>query len=154
MRRELTIADLSDAREIAFVSAVLDLGGLQHAAQAALRAGYGKTLPEAERSAAFLLGAPRICRAIATETKGRFDAATATAFQTLVEVCADPDAPANARVAAAKDILDRSSVGPPISRSANVHVGDNGLADWIKKLDEIERAERQTLDAQAVKFSP
>ncbi|UZF91643.1 hypothetical protein [Bosea sp. NBC_00550] len=43
MRRPITTADLSDPREVAFITALLALGGPQHAVAAAQRAGYGST---------------------------------------------------------------------------------------------------------------
>lgn len=135
MSRALTITDLSDPREAAFVAAVFDLGGPQHATEAALRAGYGRTAAEAERAAAFLLGSQRISRAIAGETKARFDIAAAAAFNTLVEVCTDRKAPASARISAAQEILSRSSVGPIMSRSAhlNANVQDDRLVEVLRE---------------------
>lgn len=146
--KALTIADLADSREAAFVSEVLTLGP-QYAAEAARRSGYGDTVAEAERAAAFLLGATRIQRAITGEIKARFDVAAAAAFNTLLEVCSDPKAPANSRISAAESILNRSSIGPPISRSASVHVGDDTLVELIKKLDEEDRAAQNTVEATA-----
>jgi len=145
MSRALTIADLSSPQEAAFVAALLDLGGPQHAAAAALRAGYGETQEEAERAAAFLLGAPRISRVIVGEIKARFDTAAAAAFSTLVEICSDQRAPANARISAAQAILDRSSIGPVISRSAVLKAETSIESFW----EEIDRREREAAAKQA-----
>ena len=71
MSKALTIADLTDPREAAFVATIFELGGPQHAGQAALQAGYANTLEEAERAAAFLLGSSRIGRVITGERKAR-----------------------------------------------------------------------------------
>lgn len=120
MARPLTIADLSDPREAAFVAAVFELGGPQHGAEAALRAGYTRDPTEAPRVAAILLGSPRIGRAVVGEVRARFDLATAAAFNTILDICQDPKAPASARLSAAQAILDRSSVGPVPSRSMSV----------------------------------
>ena len=149
MSNSLTIASLTDPREVAFVAALFELGGPQHGTQAAMRAGYGLTEEKAGRAAAFLLASPRISRVIAGETKARFDAATAAAFSTLVEICSDPKAPSNARITAAEHILNRSSLGPPISRSASVHVGDDTLAELIRRLDEEERTAQKTIEGTA-----
>ena len=130
------IADLSDPREISFVTALLDLGGPHYAAEAAKRAGYAQIDAEADRAAAMLLGHPRIAQAITAEVKRRFDIATASAINTLLEVCINPRAPANARISAAQEILNRSSIGPIVSRTAraNLNVG-TGIEALIEKLD-------------------
>lgn len=134
MNRDLSLTDLSDTRERMFVAAVFELGGPQHAAEAALRAGYAATPGEAERAAAFLLGAARIRRAIAGETKARFDVAALAAFATLVEVCGSKSAPASARITAATEILNRSSIGPILSRSVNLNA-EIGVEALLEKLD-------------------
>jgi len=152
MSKSLTIASLSDPREAMFVATLLELGGPQHAGAAALRAGYAETSEDAERAAAFLLGAPRITRAISGEIKARFDTAAAAAFATLVEVCADKKAPANARIAAAESILNRSSIGPVPSRSMSFQA--TGTVDeLIKRLDAEERA-RGAAGAQTIDGTP
>lgn len=134
MSRPITIANLSDPREVAFVTALLELGGPQYAAAAAQRAGYGSTMEEAERAASMLMASSRISRAIIGEIRARFDSAAAAAFNTLLTVCNDPRAPASARISAAQEILSRSSLGPTPSRSLAVtaHVG---IEDLIARLD-------------------
>lgn len=143
MSRPPAIADLSEPKEVLFVTSVLDLGGPQFAAEAAIRAGYAKTDAEADRAAAFLLAAPRIAKAITGEVKRRFDIATASAINTLLEICVNPKAPANARISAAQEILNRSSVGPIVSRaaSANLHI-ESGIEALLAK---IKRAEEEGL---------
>jgi hypothetical protein len=138
MSRSLTIADLSSPQEAAFVAALFDLGGPQHATAAALRAGYGDTPEAAERAAAFLLGSSRISRVITGEIKARFDTAAAAAYNTLLEVCGDRRAPANARISAAQEILNRSSLGPVASRSMNVSARV-GVEDLLDQLDAREK---------------
>lgn len=138
MSRSLTIADLSSPQEAAFVAALFDLGGPQHAAAAAMRAGYGDTAEDAERAAAFLLGSSRISKVITGEIKARFDTAAAAAFNTLLEICADRRAPANARISAAQEILNRSSIGPIVSRSA-VLKAEAGIELLWEELDRRER---------------
>lgn len=133
-----TLATLSDPREASFVAALLELGGPQHAGAAALRAGYADTLEGAERAAAFLLGAPRITKAITGEIKARFDVAAAAAFAALVEIASDKKAPANARVSAAESILNRSSIGPVPSRSMSL-TARVGVEELLEKLDQAER---------------
>jgi hypothetical protein len=147
-RPPVTVANLTNPQEVAFVTALIELGGPQHAAQAALRAGYGTTHEEAERAAAFLLASSRISRAITGEIKVRFDVAAAAAFNALVEIVADRNAPATSRVTAAKEILDRSTLGPPVSRSAVLHARqDFHIEDLIERLD-AEEAERAAAAAQ------
>lgn len=136
MSRPLTIASLSDPREVAFVAAIFDLGGPQHATAAALRAGYADTQEEAERAGAFLLGSSRISRVIVGEIKARFDVAAASAFNTLLEICANRSAPANARISAAQEILNRSSVGPVPSRSVSVRA-ETTIEDLLERLDRM-----------------
>jgi hypothetical protein len=150
MSRALTVANLTHPQEVAFATALIELGGPQYAAQAALRAGYGTTLEEAERAAAFLLASSRISRAITGEIRARFDLAAATAFNTLVEVAADRNVPAGSRITAAKEILDRSTLGPPVSRSAVLHARQEFcIEDLLLKLDDqdAERAAATQLPA-------
>lgn len=150
MSRVLTIADLSDPREAAFVAAILDLGGPQNAAAAALRAGYATNAEDAERAAAFLLGSSRINRAIIGEIKARFDSAAAAAFGTLVAICSDQRAPANARISAAQEILNRSSLGPVPSRSFAVTAqAGRSVEDFLAELDALSPKELAALDQQA-----
>lgn len=134
MSRTITTANLSDPREVAFVSALLELGGPQHAVAAAQRAGYGSTPEEAERAASALLASNRIARAIVGEIRAGFDIAAATAFSTLLNVCNDPRAPASARISAAQEILSRSSLGPTPSRSLAV-TAQVGIEDLLAQLD-------------------
>jgi hypothetical protein len=138
MTRRLPTAELSDAREITFVSHLLDLGGPQYAAEAAKRAGYAKSDAEAERAASLLLGAPRIARAITAEVRRRFDIATAIAFNTLLEICVNPRAPANARISAAQEIFNRSSIGPVASRSMSISA-HTGVEEMLALLDAQEQ---------------
>jgi hypothetical protein len=140
MSRLLTNPELSDAREISFVSALLDLGGPQFAAEAAKLAGYGRSGAEAERAASLLLGAPRIARAITAEVRRRFDIATAIAFNTLLEICVNPGAPANARITAAQELLNRSSIGPVASRSLSISA-HTGVEEFLAQLDAAEGRE-------------
>jgi hypothetical protein len=135
------VANLSDPRETLFVTALLDLGGPHYAAEAAKRAGYAITDVEASRAAALLLGTPRIARAITGEVRRRFDIATATAFDTLLQVCVNPASPANARISAAQEILSRSTIGPIISRSASLRA-EGGIEEILDLLDRQERGER------------
>jgi|GEM_PF-6095672 len=135
-----TIANLANPQEAAFVAALFDLGGPQYGPEAAIRAGYGKTQEEAERAAAFLLGAPRIARVITGEIKARFDVVAASAFNTLLEICASRNVPANARITAAQEILNRSSIGPIVSRSAVLRA-NTGIEELLAKLDRVERGE-------------
>jgi phage terminase small subunit len=140
MARHLSTPELSDAREISFVSALLDMGGPQFATDAAKRAGYGRSDAEAERAASLLLGAPRIARAITGEVRRRFDIATAIAFNTLLEICINPGAPANARITAAQELLNRSSIGPVASRSMSISA-HTGVEELLAQLDATERGE-------------
>jgi hypothetical protein len=138
MSKQLTIANLTNPQEATFVAAIFELGGPQHSAEAALRAGYADNLEGAARAAAFLLSAPRISRVIVGEIKARFDVAAAAAFHTLLEVCSDKKAPASARIAAAESILNRSSIGPVPSRSMAI-TARVGVEDLLERLDAQER---------------
>ena len=140
MSRSLTIADLSSPQEAAFVAALFSLGGPQHAAEAALRAGYADTCEEAERAAAFLLGSSRISRVITGEIKARFDVAAAAAFNTLLEICTNKSAPASSRISSAQEILARSSLGPIPSRSVSV-TAQTSIEDLLRQLDERSDAQ-------------
>lgn len=134
MSRPITTANLSDPREVAFVTSLLELGGPQHGATAALRAGYGGTEEEAQRAASILLASSRISRALVGEIRAGFDFAAAAAFKTLLDVCTDPRAPASARISAAQEILSRSSLGPTPSRSLAV-TAQVGIEDLLAQLD-------------------
>ena len=148
MSRPLALADLNDPREAAFVAAVLELGPAG-APEAALRAGYAADYAQAERAAAFLMGAERIRRCITTEIKSRFDALAADAQNALAEIVRDRKAPASARISAAESILSRSSIGPIPSRSMAVHVdGNAAIEEIIRRLDAGEHAE--VIDGKAV----
>lgn len=148
MSRALTtIADLSDPREAAFVAAYLVAP--QNAAAAALRAGYADTMEDAERAAAFLLGASRINRAIVGEIKSRFDSAAAAAFNTLLEICTDTQAPANSRISAAQEILSRSTIGPIPSRSFAVTAqAGRTVEDFLLELDSLTPEQLDALDRE------
>jgi hypothetical protein len=153
MTRRLTNPELSDAREISFVSALLDLGGPQFAAEAAKLAGYGRTDAETERAASLLLGAPRIARAITAEVRRRFDIATAIAFNTLLEICVNPGAPANARITAAQELLNRSSIGPVASRSLSISA-HTGVEELLAQLDAEERGEPMSRPDELIDVTP
>jgi hypothetical protein len=132
MARELTIASLSHPQEVAFVVALFELGGAQHGAAAAVRAGYATDEAEGARVAAHLLSSSRISGAIAGETKARFGAAASTAFRTLVDICATGRSE-TARISAAQEILNRG-IGPVPSRSVSV-TARVSIEDMIARLD-------------------
>jgi hypothetical protein len=135
MSKELTIANLAHPQEVAFVAALFELGGPQHGAAAAMRAGYADNQAEAERVAAHLLAARRISAAIAGETRARFEAASAAAFKTLVDVCVNGRSEA-ARISAAQEILNRS-LGPIPSRAVSITAGTS-IEDLLARLDRRE----------------
>ncbi len=149
MSRPLNLANLSSPQEAQFVAELFRLGGPQHAGEAALVAGYADTAEGAERAAAFLMGSDRIRRVLVGEIKARFDTAAAAAFTTLLEVCSDKKAPANARITAATEILNRSSVGPVPSRSIAVNARV-GVEDLLEQLDARERATETTIEQEAL----
>ena len=154
MVRTLTIADLTDPRERLFVMAVFELGGPHRGAEAALRAGYAETMEEAADAAAYLLGAPRIAKVITGEIKARFDVAATAAFNALLEICTNTAAPANARISAAQEILNRSSIGPVPSRSMSVTARADGIEALLARLDEMETQERAMADANVIDVTP
>jgi hypothetical protein len=147
MSRQTTLT-LSDPREISFVAIMLDLGGPQFAAEAAKRAGYAKTDAGADRAAETLLSSPRIARAITGEVRRRFDVAAALAFNTLLEICANPRAPANARISAAQELINRSSIGPVASRSMSISA-QTSIEDLLEHLDAQENG-TATVDKDSV----
>lgn len=118
MPGNLIIANLTHPQEIAFVSAVVALGGPQHGAEAALQAGYTDDACEAGDMAERLLSARRIRSAIAGETQSRFEAAAPAAFTTLMSVCINGRSE-SARITAAQEILNRA-IGPIPSRSVAI----------------------------------
>lgn len=131
MTQPLTIGSLTDPREAAFVAAVFDLGGPQHGAAAAIRAGYADTPDDAARAAAFLLGSTRISRCIVGEIKARFDIAAATAFNTLLDICVNGRSEP-ARISAAQEILNRS-LGPIPSRTVSL-TAQTSIEDMLNQL--------------------
>ena len=133
MTRELTIANLTDPRETAFVAALFDLGGPQHATEAAMRAGYANTPDEAARAAAFLLGSVRISRCFLGEIKARFDVAAGAAFSTLLSICVNGRSE-QARISAAQEILNWS-LGPIPSRSVTL-TAQTSIEDMLNLLDQ------------------
>jgi hypothetical protein len=151
--RPPTVATLTDSREIAFLAALFELGGPHYAVEAAKRAGYAETDADAEYAAALLLSHPRIAKAITGEVRRRFDIATASAINTLLEVCINPRAPANARISAAQEILSRSSLGPVVSRSA-VLKAESGIEEFLDALDKRERAAQRPVGADVIDITP
>ena len=128
----MTIANLTDPREAAFVAALFDLGGPQHGTEAAMRAGYAATPEKAARAAAFLLGSARISRCILVEIKARFDVAAGAAFSTLLSICVSGRSE-QARISAAQEILNRP-LGPIPSRSVTL-TAQRSVEDLLARLD-------------------
>ncbi|HEY5409299.1 MAG TPA: hypothetical protein VIJ94_01105 [Caulobacteraceae bacterium] len=153
MARSLTLADLKDPREAAFVAAVFELGGPLYGAEAAMRAGYTSNPNEAPRVAAMLLGSSRISRAITGEVKARFDVATSTAFNTMLEICQDTKAPATARLSAAQAIIDRSSIGPVPSRSMSL-TATVGIEELLTQLGEDGGRHGDVVEAEFSDVTP
>lgn len=139
MPKAPTINGLSRPQEVAFVAALLDLGGPQHGAEAALMAGYADNEADAERASNHLLASHRISAAIAGEVRARFEAASATAFGTLVDICANGRSEP-ARISAAQEILNRS-LGPIPSRSVSV-TARTSIEDLLTRLDGRGEGER------------
>ncbi|HVW54127.1 MAG TPA: hypothetical protein VHC00_00465 [Rhizobiaceae bacterium] len=135
MPADLTTANLTHPQEIAFVSAVVALGGPQHGAQAALQAGYTDDPHEAGDVAERLLSARRIRSAIAGETRSRFEAAAPAAFTTLMNVCVYGRSESS-RVAAAQEILNRA-IGPIPSRSVAI-TAHAAVEDLLALLDKAQ----------------
>jgi len=100
-----------------------------------------------------LLGSSRISRAITGEVKARFDLATATAFNTMLEICQDPKAPANARLSAAQAILDRSTLGPVPSRSMSLSASVS-VEELLERLDAQGGQAGEVVDAEFSEVVP
>lgn len=138
-----------DAQQAHFVAALYDLGGsTQDGPQAALIAGYADDYDEAARCARILLKSPKILKAMREAMRQRFDALVGLAARTLESVAADPKAPANARIAAAESILNRSSVGPVPSRSVSFQA-TSSVDELIKRLDAEERGQASTIEGSS-----
>jgi phage terminase small subunit len=141
-----------DLQQMQFVTAFLELGGrAQDGVPAALSAGYGDgSADDAKRCANILLAAPKITNALRSATVQRFDVAVVAAFTTLLDICSSKSAPANARIAAAQEILNRSSIGPIVSRSVGLRAQVGVcVEDFIAAADLHEREEAQhTKEAQ------
>lgn len=152
-RPNLTLANLTDSREAAFVAALFELGGPQHGAVAPVRAGYAENLEDAARAAAFLLSSSRISRVVTGEVRARFDVATAAAFNTLLEVCADRSATGAARISAAQAILDRSSIGPVPSRTMSLTAAVT-VEDLLAKLDAAKGDAGDVVDGEFTDVTP
>lgn len=139
-------------QQMQFLAAFVELGGrAQDGVTAALRAGYGDgDRREAKRCADVLLASPKIVKALKAAVAEQFGAATALALRTLIDLC--QSGPPSARLAAAKEILDRG-IGPVISRSAVVQT-TGGIEDVLAMLDRREAAEPQlVIDGEATVLS-
>ena len=140
MSRPLASANLAPTH-LHFITRLLELGGgHQHGAEAALCAGMADTYEEAEHVARILLESPKIMKALKEAIVHRFDVAAGAAFNTLLNVCVNGRSE-SARISAAQEILNRSSLGPVPSRSLSVVAKVNGIEELLNRADAHEAAE-------------
>lgn len=143
----VTIDQLSE-RQAAFVREYVRSGG-RNAAAAARKAGYPASAAGVRASE--LLRRPKILAVLRDELTKRLNAGAAVAVETLIDLARSAESEAT-RLAAANSLMDRT-LGPPISRSANMHVHrtiDQALID----LDIEESRESSVIDAEAVEVTP
>ena len=113
-----------DERKRAFALEYVERGGRHGAGvEAALAAGLS---PSGSRGAARvrsneLLRDPAVLGFITDELVRRIDAGAAIGVSVLIELASDPNTPHATRLAAARDLIDRSAIGPIMSRNAHVH---------------------------------
>jgi len=140
------LADL-DSREKAFALAYVERGGRHGAgAEAALAAGLS---PSGNRAAARvraneMLRDPKVLGFIKDELVRKINTAAAIGVDVLIELASDPNTPHATRLAAARDLIDRSTIGPIMSRNAHIHA-TTSIEDIIDRLDAQE--ERDVIDA-------
>lgn len=140
------LADL-DSREKAFALAYVERGGRHGAGvEAALAAGLS---PSGNRAAARvraneMLRDPKVLGFIKDELVRKINTAAAIGVDVLIELASDPTTPHATRLAAARDLIDRSAIGPIMSRNAHVHAAAS-IEDVLDMLDREE--ERDIIDA-------
>lgn len=137
-----------DERKRAFAVEYVERGGRHGAGvAAALAAGLS---PSGSRGAARvrsneLLRDPVVLGFITDELVRRIDAGAALGVSVLIDLAADPNTPHATRLAAARDLIDRSAIGPIMSRNAHIHANISGIEDI---LDAIEAEDaRDVIDA-------
>jgi hypothetical protein len=101
-----------------------------------LQVGYTDDPREAQDVAERLLSAPRIRRAIAGETRSRFEATAPAAFTTLMNVCVYGRSESS-RVTAAQEIFNRA-IGPIPSRSVTI-TAHAAMEDLLAMLDKAQK---------------
>lgn len=88
-----------------------------------------------------------------TKLPRRFDIAASIAFNTLLEICVNSRAPANARITAAQELLNRSSIGPVASRSMNISA-HTGVEELLAQLDAAESGDPLSNAAKVIDVMP
>lgn len=129
-----------DSREKAFALAYVERGGRHGAGvEAALIAGLS---PSNNRAAARvraneMLRDPKVLGFIKDELVRKINTAAAIGVDVLIELASDPNTPHATRLAAARDLIDRSAIGPITSRNAHIHA-TTSIEDIIDRLDADE----------------
>lgn len=141
-----TSLDDLNTKQKAFVERFMELGGAKGCeVDAALDAGYGGGVRDkAARQARDMMKNPRILAAIRLAVADKFTSASVIAANTLIELA--ESGPANVRLQAARDIIDRG-VGPVMSRSAHLHAKVETIEDYLDELDRTENGDRDAIDA-------
>lgn len=139
-----------------FVDLFLESDGSRKAAtEAARAAGCGPTTEKARAAAREMLRNPRVCAVLNSEVRKRFDSEVVTALKTLADLSSSAKSE-QVRLSAAQAILDRSSIGPIMSRNANVNVntGPQMIMEALQQVWERRKAEAEAERLAAATNAP
>ncbi|RYY90410.1 MAG: hypothetical protein EOO15_02755 [Chitinophagaceae bacterium] len=146
----MKLTDL-ESREKTFAVSYVERGGRHGAGvEAALAAGLS---PSGNRAAARvraneMLRDPKVLGFIKDELIRKINTAATIGVDVLIELAADPTTPHATRLAAARDLIDRSGIGPVMSRNAHVHAASS-IEDVLNIIDSEDRNFVDGEDAQA-----
>lgn len=151
-------ADLSPAQR-RFVDYYAEMGHKPGGgADAALAAGYGqgKNRESAKVRASELLRSEKILNALRDALTRKLNSAATLGVNTLIDLVLNAQSE-QVRLSAAQQLIDRSSIGPIISRSAHLHA-TGGVEELLEKLDaQVQAAEAEvppTTEASFVEIDP
>lgn len=109
--------------------------------EAALAAGLS---PSGNRAAARvrsneMLRDPKVLGFIKDELVRKINTAAAIGVDVLIEVASDPNTSHATRLAAARDLIDRSAIGPIVNRTAHLHANASSIEDVLEAIEAEER---------------
>lgn len=132
-KRSLTTQNLAPEEALFVREFAYSAGSRTDATVAAIRAGVPRK--EAEARAEEWLAQPNIVDALHATVRERLDIEVVSALQTLVDLASSARSE-SVRAQAAAQIIDRSSIGPIVSRSASLHhhSGQVSIEDRIKEV--------------------